>query len=350
MPRYRKPYTLYKRGKYYYYRTYNAKGIRTAGKTTGQTSKGAAQRYCDNLYLLNKLYTNDITFFEYAAHFYDDDSLYLTDRLEPLAKHSVNTLRSNMKYYIMPYFKDYKLEAITYSVLKDFRKSLIEKPLKVGSIVGCMSALKHVLEAAYRDDIIKDNPFNKLEPLQIKYQERDAFTLDEVIDLYKKIGEEFRPVTLLMALTGLRISEAIGLTKNDIKEGNGFLYIALTKQKLKKEYKPLKNKKNRDIPIIPEILDLIGFDDTRLSAYYRVFNAIKNDYKDAAERLLCFHSLRHFFITNTKSTGIVESKVEYVAGHTLKGISKVYTNYKVEDLLELLEWQKKIYYIITNAE
>lgn len=69
MGRYRKPFTLFKRGDYWYYRTYDAAGYRTTAKTTGQKSKTAANNYCNALFKSNLLGIADITFGEYSKGF-----------------------------------------------------------------------------------------------------------------------------------------------------------------------------------------------------------------------------------------------------------------------------------------
>ena len=127
----------------------------------------------------------------------------------------------------------------------------------------------------------------------------------------------------------------------DIKEDKGILYIDLYQQFNLKKYKPLKTKYIRKIPIIPEIKDLLGFEHTRLSAFYKEYNSIKSMFENVEERNLTFHSLRHFFITNAKSKGFISAKVEYIAGHSLKKQEKVYTQFHVEDLQEIRNWQQE---------
>ena len=339
MGRYKQNYTLYKRGKYWYYQTYDNRGIRTTGKTTGQTSRGAAKKYCDELFLKGELWNSGMSFYNYAVDFYSPEKPYLKDRVTPLAKNSIKGINVKMQYYILPYFKDYKLADINYTKLKEFRIWMLTQ-YSPSNVVSTMSCLKHIFDYAYRDGLIKTNPFSYLEPLQAPQENRDAFTLEEVRKLAAQVIPEFHNIILLMALTGMRISEAVGITQDDIKQGDGFLYIDLNKQWNRGEYTPLKNKNARVIPIIPEIRDFIGFTLTRVPALYREFQKVKKSFPDAEKRKLCFHSLRHFFITNAKARNIPDVKVEFIAGHSLKGISKVYTNFKADDLLEILEWQK----------
>lgn len=347
MGRYKQPYSLFKRGKYWYYRTYDISGIRTTAHTTGQTSKNAAKAYCDDLFIQGALWQTNKTFGEYAEHFYDDNSHYLKDRIEPLAENSVRILRNKMKNYIMPYFGKMKLVDIKYTTLKEFRIRMIEK-YSASNTISTMNTIKHIIDSAYRDRLIPVNPFSFLEPLNVKQNEKDAFSLDEVKQLYTRISEEFKHTVLLMALTGMRISEAVGVRDCDIKEDKGILYIDLYQQYNLKKYKPLKTKYIRKIPIIPEVKDLLGFDHTRLSAFYKEYNSIKTMFENVDERNLTFHSLRHFFITNAKSKGVISVKVEYLAGHTLKKQEKVYTQFHVEDLQEIRDWQNETLRLITE--
>lgn len=342
MSKYRQPYTLFKRGKYWYFRTYSLDGVRTTAKTTGQTSKSAAKDYCDKLYLSGNLATSNITFKDYAAHFYDDNSPYCKDRVTPLAENTLRGLRVKMRNYIMPYFSNVKIADITYTKLKEFRIWMLnDKGYSVSNTVGTMSCLKHIIDSAHRDRLIPVNPFDYLETITAPQDVRDAFRLNEVIKLYSEIGEEFRNTVLLIALTGMRISEAVGVTEDFVQQAEKCEYIYLDKQYNLKKYKPLKGRKIRSIPIIPEIKELFGFDDTQLSKFYKVFNKIKPSFENAYERELCFHSLRHFFFTSIITEGIPEVKAKYLVGHSLKGMNNVYLNLKPDDLIEILDWQKR---------
>jgi integrase len=61
------------------------------------------------------------------------------------------------------------------------------------------------------------------------------------------------------------------------------------------------------------------------------------------ERGLCLHSFRHFFITDTKASGLNPLFVEAIAGHSLRGIEATYTNFHAKDLQSIIEWQKELF-------
>lgn len=341
MSRYKQPYSLYKRGKYYYYRTYTPDGKRTIAKTTGKTSKGAAQKYCDALYLGGTLAQSSMTFKQYAEHFFDDNAPYLRDRTKPLAKNTIRLHRTNMINHLLPMIGNYKIADINYTVLKTCRMQLLEK-LSTNFVILIMSTFRTVMTTAYKDRVISHNPFDFLDGLEQKLDSMDAFTIDEIKWIYENINDDmFADCILLLALTGMRMSECIGVELEDIKKADGFYYIDLKRQFNRNEYKPLKRGCSRQCPIIPEIIDLIGFQKTRSANFYRAFKPLSVKFESPDRGRLAFHSFRHFFITNTIASGIPESKVNYYTGHKQNGINKIYVNYKPSDLIEFLEWQKK---------
>lgn len=126
MSKYRQPYTLFKRGKYWYYRTYDREGVRTTAHTTGQTSKALAHQYCEKLYISGTLLTSATNFREYSEHIFDDNSPYILDRDKPLAYNTINGYRMHLKY-LLEYFGNMQFSDITYNVLKAYRVTLIGK-------------------------------------------------------------------------------------------------------------------------------------------------------------------------------------------------------------------------------
>ena len=351
MGKYRQPYTIYKRGKYWYFQTYDANGKRTTPKTTGKRTKIEARQYCDALYLADELTKSDILFNSFACNFFDPEGIYFKDRGKEAAGNTVRQYNKLTRNHLLPYFEGVKIADIDYIKLKNLR---VEKnrDYSANTVRSIMNTLNIILTAAYRNDIIKSNPFDKLERFRVEYNTRDTFTLDEVKLLYNNFSPEFKNLVLIMALCGLRISEALalGVGENEIKYHDNIRYIDLKKQLNKNVLIPLKNNCKRPIPITKEIEQIIneGF-NTSYFYCYQEFKKIK-PLLNMDNRALSFHSLRHFFITNAKSCGVIESKVEFIAGHKIKGMAGVYTNYKIEDLTELLTWQEKTLKEIKSPE
>lgn len=340
--RYRLPYSLFKRGDYWYYRTYDARGIRTTAHSTGCTSKTKAILFCEELIKYNKLTgERKIKFEDYAKHFFDDDSVFVKDRAVPLTERTLSVYRVRLNH-LMAELKGVYLQDITYTTLKELRIKFltIHSP---GTVRNTMETLHKILSAAHRDELILKNPFEHLERFQWVMKKRDAFSLDEVKMLYQKIFPRYKNMVMLLALTGMRVSEGIGVRQQDIKQlSDGTLYIDLREQVVQGKRTILKTKENRVVPIIPEIKELINDDDLiNTPQFSKALKVVSLKFKRDDDVQLSIHSLRHFFITNAKSCGVNPLKVEKIAGHSLKGMEGTYTNFNVDDLKEILKWQEK---------
>ena len=340
MPKYRQTYTLFKRGRFYYYRTYTPDGVRTTARTTGCTSRSAAKVHCDTLFKEGKLCAgSQKTLAQYARGFFAADSVYSRDN--GLSASSIRAYCTAMDRTLLPRIGRQRLADITHSSLKKLRQDLLDSGLSAGSVKLKMSVLHIVLKSALADGIIQRDPFYNLHPLKEPVQVRDAFTLDELRYLYDKAGESVRKDILLLATTGMRVAELAGVSPQDVEQEDGTGFIRLEKQYAREGFLPLKNKKPRDIPLCPALQELAGqrSPEPKDSFYSRITPLIRQ-IPGWHERKLCLHSLRHFFISSAKSYGINHLKVETIAGHSLKGIQAVYTSFRVKDLADITEWQE----------
>lgn len=343
MGRYRKPFTLYKRGDYWYYRTYDDDGYRTTAKTTGQTTKTNAMNYCNELFKKGLLNVASITLSEYADGFYDENSIYAKDRAVDIVPKTLKKRKRDFSKYVLPAFGNCRLSDITFSAVKKFRQKLTAS-LSNSTVNAVINAFSIVLKYALQDGKISKNPCMYLTALPVD-RDKDSFKRSEIIAMCKNVPETYKTFFMFMALTGCRISEAWGVTKADLKNENGTYYIDLQRQRIKHYvYTPLKNKKPRIIPLAPECVCLLDepFNFTRTDLYESFPLWIK-DIESAKERKLTMHSVRHFFVTDTKAKNVNPLVVETIAGHSLKGIQSVYTNYHLEDLTPIIEWQKELY-------
>lgn len=345
MARYKQPYSLYKRGKYYYYRTYAPNGVRTSGVSTGQTSKAAARTFCDALYKRGELWRTDKTFNAYLSELLAD-GLMSEGKLAKNTAHAYEMYR-RMLASVIP--DSVRVGDITYSYVKKKRQELVSL-YSLSSVKSIMTFWKRALNIAYRDGLISRNPFDGLSALKDDDGRRDAFSMAEVETLCRDLRGFLSDFVILLACTGMRVSEAAGVTLEDIAEVDGVKCIHLTRQLIKHEYSPLKTKSARYIPITPELEALCCFDPYKLSTFYRDFVPIAKSFENSEERKLCVHSLRHFFITDAKSHGIDGAKVETIAGHSLKGIVGVYTNFKPSDLACITQWQSETFSRLRKAQ
>lgn len=343
MSRYKQPYSLHKRGKYWYYQTY-INGLRTTARTTGQTNKTLAREFCEDLLKHNKLFTSHTTLAEYADGFYDrDNGKFFQTRIAPITDATLKPWASKLQARILPALGYLDLSEINFNVVSKFRADLIKSGLAYGTVRQTMQSLKNVLDHAARANLMQPIPWAMMEVYKdADKHNRDGFTFDEVISIFKLLPDDLRDFVIVLILTGTRISEAYGLRENDVQETNGKQYIHLNKQMKSHVYEPLKTKDARDLAITPRLtqyLHPLGYSPPYI---YESANPIIRTCRDWEQRKLSIHSFRHFFISNTKASGINPQLVEKYAGHSLRGMQEVYTAFHVEDYLDIVQWQEKI--------
>lgn len=351
MGRYRKPFTLYKRGNYWYYKTYDSDGYRTSGKTTGQTRKKLAEEYCLELLKINQLGFARLTLADYSEHFFNDNAPFVTDRVHPLAPSSLRQHRQYLRLHILPAFGSKKLQEISFSDLKNFRQKLLKDGLKANTINSIFQTFNQIMKYAYLDNKINKNPLQGFGSLP-RPNNKDSFKREEIIFLCKAAPEELKDFVILLALTGMRLSECYGITVADIKKEDDVYFIDLNKQLTEiGEYTPLKTKEKRIIPIAENILPLVHKWTFNHAKIKHLMKPIIRSIETWEERKLSLHSIRHFFVTDTKAKGINPIFIEAIAGHSLRGIEAVYTNFHAKDLQSIREWQETLYQeIVDNTE
>lgn len=121
-------------------------------------------------------------------------------------------------------FGNIKLCNLETENIRDLQKALLKDGLHTRTINDSISLLKHALEDARDEEIIKRNPAKRIEPLQrTEEQAREtihrALNREEVETFLKAARESwYYPLYVFLLNTGLRIGEASALTVRDVTE------------------------------------------------------------------------------------------------------------------------------------
>lgn len=380
MPRYREPYTLLRRktnsGKYvYYYRTYDENGKRTTARSTGQTSRGKASQYCQDLISKGVLIpSKEITFsaFVNSWHWWEWGKCHYTlskNALAPPGKPaiSVNTINTNSGYFrnhIEEYFSEKKLGEITPRIIENWQLELLKK-LSSSSAKKVSSILKIMLEEAFREGLIHSNPYDRVRRVQASSIETGILTPNEAadflnfsnLDSYWKGDQIQYALNLVSAFTGMRKGEILALrppvyhgswieVKNSWTRGTGL--------------GPVKTKEERNIPIpqrVTKVLSSIlpadpesfifssdgGKMPVHTSDVNRAFNAaLKRARIDTEGRNIKFHSWRHWLNTQARLKGVPDSMVQAVTGHKTLAMTEHYTHFDPMQMPEIVNLQASL--------
>ena len=363
--RFKQNYTLFKRGKIWYYRCYSPEGIRTSGTSTGLSSKVKAQQFCEQLFQDGLLYENKSAKIlgPYIEHFYDLNSPYMVDLMATgteehpaLADSTIRKLQSMLATHILPYFEKVRIKDFTPSQIKAFRQELLNKELSHKSINNIVSALTTISKSLINDGVIELDPMAGIKPMKGDSEKVDAFTVPEAkkILLSQWDNNKAKIINLISCCTGLRLSECLAIRPETVFPD----YIDVRDQQNETATKlvPIKTKNMRKVPICSELYEIIQdalemdpkfFFVTKNIPYKRLILKLQElDFQEAREeRNLRFHSWRHLYNTWLLSENVAPVKVAAVIGHTFKGcnVQMTYTNFKPEDYKEIYEAQKKLF-------
>jgi len=369
MGRYREHFTLYARRrksgeKIWYYKTYSPDGVRTCGKSTGLASKAKARAYCEELFKKGKLWGGSCKFFgDFADGFFDDDSAWFRDRMScgtadcpTFSQSYIKTIRMHLKAYILPFFRDYKMEDLRPSLTKLFRVELLEKgfptekgavrPLAPKTVNNIISTFRFITDAALADGIIMFDPLRTIKPLKGTERPRDMYDMAELKKIVATVkGSRIYIPVLIAICTGMRASEILAVRAETLHEN----YIDVIDQLYNGQYVPLKTKEARKIPICAALYNAIkdNLPCLRLTQlgndFQKVFAAAGLE-AEKQKRGLCFHSFRHTFNTFLLAENVPPHKVAAVMGHSsgAGSMQERYTNWRAEMMPEVYAAQEKL--------
>lgn len=384
-PRYKEPFTLYPRRTLsgeivWYYRTYDESGVRTAGRSTGETSKTQARNYCQKLIRDGKLIpAKEILFGAWADGFFLwDTCAWVRARLaESVEGHPaiqrvyVDDCRQRLTNYIIPFFRNARLTSITSAMIKKFRVWLKEvtteksslAPKTINAVTG---VLRVMLKWAIEEGRITRNPFEAIRALPVVDKQYDLITIEELRTLFAEdtiatVWDGKLPyyaANLTAAATGLRQGEIRAIRDEDFRGDHLIIRHSFGKYGLNET---TKTKIVRQPVPIPEIVRkyltqlagrgfVFSFGDGRrpisgnrlTDALYGALCAIGIEKDERERRNITFHSWRHFFNTYCRGRNIPDSKIQAVTGHVTAKMTDHYTHYNPEQYREIAEAQSAL--------
>lgn len=356
-----------KNGVVYYFKTYSPNGELTTGKSTGCRTKGAARAYCENLLKNGLLYKGiNQSFRQYAMHFFDEDSIWMQDRIacgtedRPAISSSYKKiLRGHVKNYLVPFFDDTKMEKITPSEVKKFRIWMLEeKELSQKTVNSAVGTFRIICNTALADGVINLDPLRGIKPLIENKKSKDAFTIEQAVKIFHSgwNNEDSKIFSLVAALTGMRKSEIFAIRAETLHED----YIDIVDQFHDNELKPIKTKEARKVPICRELHELLKREcESHFTKYAFVFedaDRANRDLKKVIESCrynmvtLSLHSWRHFANTYYLGKDLNPYKVASTIGHST-GVSSMqerYLNFHVEDYKDFYPVQSELFAMLHN--
>lgn len=145
---------------------------------------------------------------------------------------TVRGYTSAVRYYLEPRWGHYTLDEMNRQEIEDWINSLTVSAKRINNT---LIPLRQVMERAYLDGTIDNNPMTRIRNLKVQTREPEPFTLEEIDRILSVLEGSPKYAVQFGFWTGLRTSELLALRWENvsIKEGYAVIKVALVHGRLK---------------------------------------------------------------------------------------------------------------------
>jgi len=383
-----------KNGKSVYYVQFkNPDNTYSTARSTGKTSRRAAEEWAENELLKNgsPLPGHNITFGEYSQDFFSWNGRWATNLKVEGRRISERHCRDRcdlMRIHVLPVFANYYLKDIDKISIINFRNSLFNKGYSGSQINKCLYAIKAILEAAEDQGLIKAVP--KISRAADNPKQKGILTIEEVNRLFSfqwmskpSYSHPERPLfmgyagNLLAASTGIRLSELQGLKIQDLNLESGYIVIKRAwDNRLNKLNNSTKTGRERNIFIPEKVITVLNqlllqhpFPENPeaflfwgekkpeekpaekvvfINALFTTLEQIGINETERKQRNITFHSWRHFLNSLLLNAKIPIQKIQSITGHLTNEMTSHY--YHVDDMSDVRQIQETLFTMPVNIK
>ena len=237
-----------------------------------------------------------------------------------------------------------------HDILKKIDEEDVEEFLQKrspGTRIKYYDVLKQIFSEALRQRRIKENPCSYVKRPRFKSKKMRCYEFDEQNWMLASLPPDYAKLFFVLCCTGMRISEALALTPDDVKRN----YILVNKTVDTKTNKVIFNTKNGEerkivyLPCLSNYLDLdfIGNVSYRtlnrtFQTFYKKFNGVN------------LHSTRHTYASVGHYVGIDDKLLQNQLGHkTIAMTQDTYTDLMITGTSPILDYFKELKDVIKSA-
>ena len=368
-------FQLYKRGKYWYYWTYDENGKRHK-RATGEKTKQGAFDVClarkeEGTLVSGRPEGGSITLAMYGKDFWNYDTCpIIQGKLRRGGKYGRKTAQNNQASFdnhVKPFLGKYRLCELSEAAIEDWLISLPDNHnLANKTSNNALQSLKQMLDQAVRAKLIAESPAKNVKPLANDSTRYGAFTLEQVRELFEHTwtNKAARDMCFVASRTGMRMGEVRALTSFQIRADHIIVNASWSREEGRKS---TKSGWERKVPITQEVFDLLKeycppmggllfsldgqtpISDTTVRYNLRKMMDMINEEKgclfydyENEDEPLTFHSFRHFLNTRLLAANMPKSKIQAIIGHESDSMTEHYAHLDISDLEIFKAVQEKL--------
>jgi integrase len=244
------------------------------------------------------------------------------------ADNTLALIDNALRLHILPTLGQKPIGSLNRSMVQTLVKEWSES-YAPGTVRNYYDVLSRLMAAAVDDKVLAATPCKKITLPPMPEKEVIPPTVEQVTAITMAMPERYRAAAVLLAGSGLRIGELLGLKVADVHPK--FKTIRVERQRLQSGLiTPPKSRKNRNVPVGQVVLDALqahleafpsdewlftpeGGGPTTYQAWQRVWRPVR--IKTGNPEMVT-HDLRHFFASALIAGGASVKQVQTVLGHS----------------------------------
>lgn len=243
---------------------------------------------------------------------------------EATARMTDNALR----LHILPVLGDRPMGSIRPSEVQSWVKEL-SAALAPGSVRNIYDVVARMFSASLEDRVVPVTPCRKIKLPQLNTEEVTPPTVDQVTRMVEQMPIRHRVATVLLAGSGLRIGEVLGLRVADIDFLRKTIRVERQRLQSGRISAPKSKKSIRTVPVGHVVLDALAL---HLAEYpsdewlflkesgdpldYMAWQSLWLTARKGCKSEMNTHDLRHFFASALIAGGASVKQVQMVLGHS----------------------------------
>lgn len=272
-----------------------------------------------------------------------------------LSSSTLRSIKTAFKHFLN-FFGNTFLDEITKEKVIEFRSYLFSKVKNQVYWRVFRASFNRALELNY----IEFNYFNQIKPPKKQQTKPKNIPRNELNLILQHLTATIKDLVLLTYLTGIRLSEAVFLTWNDIDLQQRILIIG-------SENFQSKTRKSRSVPLcieaieillsrVPKILNVNQKNYVFTKVDNRPFTKdhISKSFKYAVRKVglnenYTFHSLRHSTATNLVNAGVNLPVIQRLLGHSNFSTTQIYAHISLDSMREAVNKLNENYQLTKEA-
>jgi integrase len=227
-------------------------------------------------------------------------------------------------------FKGIPLRFINSLMLEKFQTDRIQKGNKAATVNRLVACLKHMFTKATEWEMVEEESLKRVRKVKLLRENNSRLRFlskEECQNLINACDQHIRPIVIIALNSGMRKSEILNLTWNQVDLKHGFIMLERTK-----------NGERREIPINMSLRNALENLPRRLDGGYifvnqkkgKPFRDIRKSFPSALKKVgiedFRFHDLRHTFASQLVMAGVDITTIKELLGHKSLAMTMRYSH------------------------